>query len=325
MKKKTKNTEITVTDNSKLSKIQVINSNSLLNAFLSGRKRTTIRAYHQDLIHFAKYLDLPSTDEGINKAASLLFSKEHGEANYLVLNYKNYMVEKGEAANTINGRLRTIRSMVKLARTLGLVNWTLDIENVKSKPYRDTKGPGLFGYRNIKEVAENRNDSKGIRDVAIMRLLYDLALRRGEVAAIDLNDINFENRILTITGKGRNEPEKRTLPEPTIKAIKSWVNIRGIQEGALFTNLDRAKKGDGRLTGTAIYYIVRGYGKKVDLTVRPHGLRHAAITEALRITNGNYQMVQAFSRHADPRTLKIYDDNLQDLGGKVAKMLAAAT
>jgi len=58
--------------------------------------------------------------------------------------------------------------------------------------------------------------------------------------------------------------------------------------------------------------------------VRPHGLRHAAITEALRLTNGNYQMTAKFSRHANPRTLKYYDDNLEDLGGKVATMLTVA-
>ena len=158
----------------------------------------------------------------------------------------------------------------------------------------------------------------------ILRLLFDLALRRGEVAALDFEDVDLKNNKISVLGKGRTEKEFFTLPVPTAKDLKNWIDLRGDQPGALFTNLDRAKKGAGRLTGTAIYYIVQRYGKDVDLTVRPHGLRHAAITEALRLTNGNYQMTAKFSRHANPKTLKFYDDNLEDLGGKVAAMLAVA-
>ena len=56
--------------------------------------------------------------------------------------------------------------------------------------------------------------------------------------------------------------------------------------------------------------------------VRPHGLRHAAITEALDLTKGNVRAVQRFSRHRDLRTLTIYDDNRQDLAGEIARQLA---
>ena len=54
----------------------------------------------------------------------------------------------------------------------------------------------------------------------------------------------------------------------------------------------------------------------------PHGLRHAAITAALDLT-GDLQAVQRFSRHKDVRTLTVYDDNRQDLGGDVARRVAA--
>ena len=73
------------------------------------------------------------------------------------------MVESGEAANTINGRLRTIRAMVKMGRMIGTVNFTIEIENVKSQAYRDTRGPGLFGFRNMKQVAQGREDKHRCR------------------------------------------------------------------------------------------------------------------------------------------------------------------
>ena len=59
------------------------------------------------------------------------------------------------------------------------------------------------------------------------------------------------------------------------------------------------------------------------MKTRPHGLRHAAITAALDATNGDVRRVQRFSRHADARTLLIYDDARSDMGGEIAALIAA--
>lgn len=72
-----------------------------------------------------------------------------------------------------------------------------------------------------------------------------------------------------------------------------------------------------------LYLVVRDLGKKAGLTVRPHGRRHAGITEALDLTNGNIRAVQRYSRHRDLRILNLYDDNRTDLGGDVARLGAA--
>jgi integrase/recombinase XerC len=86
-------------------------------------------------------------------------------------------------------------------------------------------------------------------------------------------------------------------------------------------NFDRARKGR-RLTGTAVYHIVGRLGAKTGLVVRPHGLRHLAIATALDRTNGDVRAVAKFSRHKDLRTLRRYDDNRQDLAGKVTRLVA---
>jgi integrase len=57
---------------------------------------------------------------------------------------------------------------------------------------------------------------------------------------------------------------------------------------------------------------------------RPRGLRHASITTALDTSNGDVRAAQAHARHANPQTTMRYDDNRQDLAGKVAAGLAAA-
>ncbi len=94
--------------------------------------------------------------------------------------------------------------------------------------------------------------------------------------------------------------------------------ILGLETGPLFINMDRASK-RGRLTATSVWRITTKYGLG-----HPHGLRHTAITQALDITGGDIRAVQCFSRHKDPRTLILYDDNRTDLGGKVARRVAAS-
>ncbi len=90
-----------------------------------------------------------------------------------------------------------------------------------------------------------------------------------------------------------------TLPAETKKALEAWIGVRGVATGRLFCSMNRAKPGEGRLTAIALYGMVRELGMKIGLRVWPHGLRHAAITEALDLTGGNVGAVQRFSRHRD--------------------------
>ena len=80
----------------------------------------------------------------------------------------------------------------------------------------------------------------------------------------------------------------------------------GEEPGPLFLNFDRAGKGQ-RLTGRGLYSMIRKLGESLGIKVWPHGLRHAAITEALDLTNGNLRAVQRFSRHQDVRVLTVID------------------
>ncbi len=289
----------------------------LIEAFLAGRNERTMQAYRKDLVDFQNFTGL----RDIDVAAHLLLSRGHGPANELVLRYRAHLVERGLAAATVNRRLAALRSMVKLAGTLGMVPWKLEIPGLKSQPYRDTRGPGADGFRALLKVLEGRQDAKTKRDRAILWLLYSPALRRGEVAALDLKDVDLEASTVSVQGKGRNERETLTLPQETTAAIGEWIEARDTEPGPLFTNFDRAGKGK-RITGTSIYRMVRKLGQQAGINTRPHGLRHAAITEALDKTKGDLRATARFSRHKDIRTLGHYDDNRQDLGGEVAKIVA---
>ncbi|MFC2171902.1 tyrosine-type recombinase/integrase [Acidobacteriota bacterium] len=299
--------------------IQVTGSAAdLIRAFLSGRNQRTLDAYRQDLEDFRGFAGAGSLDE----AAWMLLSNGHGKANGLALAYRASLLERNLSPATTNRRLSALRSLVKVGGTLGMISWKLEVENVRSKAYRDTRGPGRDGFTKLLRQVEARADPKGIRDRAILRLLYDLALRRGEVVKLDLEDYYADSGLLLAQGKGRTEKAFLTLPEPTQQALKAWVEARGTEAGPLFLNFDRAGKG-ARLTGSGVYYLVVKAGKDVGVETRPHGLRHAAITEALDLSQGDIRSVQKFSRHSDPRTLNLYDDNREDLAGEIAKRVAA--
>ena len=280
--------------------------------FLRGRNPRTQRAYQKDFEDFARFLGV----ENIEKAARLLIERGHGNANGLALNYRAHLVERKLQPSTINRRLAALRSVVAFAQTIGEIEWSLKVRNLKAQTYRDMRGPGRAGFHQLLEAAGRE------RDRAILRLLHDLGLRRGEVVGLDLDDLNLDESALWILGKGRTQKERLTLPEPTRAALAAWIAVRGSTPGALFTNRDRARKGDGRLTGGSVWHIVREIGKRAGLITRPHGLRHSGITEALDATNGNVRAVQRFSRHRDVRILTVYDDNRLYLAGDVAKLVA---
>jgi integrase/recombinase XerC len=215
--------------------------------------------------------------------------------------------------------------LVKVARTLGLVTWGLEVENVRSQSYRDTRGPGLQGYRLLLDQAEKESGPKRARDVALLHLLFDLGLRRGEVVSLDMVDIDLTAGTLSILGKGRTQREALTLPNETRAALSRWIEeARGTMPGPVFTNFDTSKKGDSRLSGSGIYAIIQNLGKLAGIKVTPHKIRHSSITQALNVSGGNVRAVVKFSRHKDVNTVMIYDDNRLDVAGNIARMVAAS-
>jgi integrase/recombinase XerC len=290
----------------------------LLAAFLAGRNPRTLRAYRQDVADFAAYWGAPP-----DVAAAQLLACGPGGANGAALGYRTHLVERGLAAATINRRLATLRSLVKLARILGLVNWGLEVEGLRAETYRDTRGPGRAGFCKLLAALDGRDDPKAIRDRALLHLLFDLALRRAEVLGLDLADLDLAAGTLAVLGKGRTAKVPLTLPPETRAALEAWVRVRGSESGPLFRSFNRARKGAGRLSGTGLYLVVRDLGRRTGLRVWPHALRHASITEALDLTGGDVRAVQKFSRHRDVRVLQRYDDCGRDLAGEVARKVAA--
>lgn len=284
-------------------------------AFLRARNEHTLRAYGQDLDVLATFMGVATRE----LAAEKLLQLRGGRANELALNFQASLVEKGLSPATINRRMSTLRALAKLGRMLGMISWSIEVENLGTQAYRDTRGPGTVAI--LKMLDKLPATAKGVRDTLIVRLLHDVALRRGEIVSLDREHWSPERGALSVLGKKRLEREWVTIPEVTRRALEAWLEIRGDEPGPMFQALDDKHFGH-RLTGSAVYEIIHKLGISVGVVTRPHGLRHTAITGSLDKNGGNVRASARFSRHKNLDTLTKYDDNRLDLGGQMATLVA---
>ncbi len=287
------------------------------------RSPNTRHAYEKDLKDFFRFI---AASNPLPELVTEFLGLDRFRAVTLVLKYKAHLIDRGLKEATINRRLAAIKSLVAFARKMGKCDYTLeDIKCEKVKPYRDTTGISKDAYKRMLAIPD-RDTLKGKRDNALLRLLWDNALRRSEISQADIKDLDLEVRSLLIIGKGNgSQKEAVSLSRPTVNAILDWLQVRQELDinQPLFIALDNANYGH-RLSGTSIYRLVEAVASSAGISKKlsPHRIRHSGITAALDATGGDVRRVQKLSRHANLNTLMIYDDNRQDVQGEISSLLA---
>jgi integrase/recombinase XerC len=248
----------------------------------------------------------------------------HG-AYALVSRYKGELVTKGLKSATINRRLAAIKSLVSFSYNCGHCDFMLEsVKGEKLSSYRDTSGVDPEAFKRVLSAID-RTSLKGIRDYALLILLWSNALRRSEVSKANIGDFDPVAKTLRIFGKGRgNNAETVSLGSGTVMAIESWLEARGEvnPDKSLFCSVNAGYR-DGRLCTQAIYNIVkeRCQSAGISKAMSPHRVRHSSITAALEVTGGDVRRVQKLSRHSSLNTLLIYDDNRKNHQGEVTDLL----
>jgi integrase/recombinase XerC len=212
----------------------------VVDAWLRAWNPITLRGYLSDLESFREWMNVPST----TSAVEALISSGQAKANLIVMNYQAALVKRGLAGATIARRLSALKSMVKIASKIGRVNWSLDVEGPRVKARRDMRGGDLLDVRLLWRSAVGAGeDSRARRIRALLACLFDLGLRRAELCNIDRADIETgsDGRLvaLWISGKGRAEKERMTLPAQTDAVPADWIDVRGADPRVLFHRLDR--------------------------------------------------------------------------------------
>jgi integrase/recombinase XerC len=244
----------------------------------------------------------------------------------MVLEWRQRMMGEGKSSSTINQRLSALKSLVEYALRCEACNYSLsEIKSLKGQPYKNTRGVAVEDYREILAWVDRTTDL-GRRDYAILRLLWDNALRREEVVTLDLSDYLPKEGQLMVLGKGRIDKESVGLNSQVIEALNEWIAFRsGIYfspKSGVERDLSMFISCNGRrLAGSDIFRILKSYADLAEVPISPHRVRHSAITAYLDASDGNTRVAQSLSRHKDPRTLMIYDDNRHQLQRQATREL----
>ncbi|NJN12183.1 MAG: tyrosine-type recombinase/integrase [Richelia sp. RM2_1_2] len=294
-------------------------------AHLQQKASTTRSGYLSNVrIFFEYFLDREPTSSDVEE-----FWELDGEAaNSLILEFKNYLVEEGRKAATVNRYLAAIKFLIKVGRNLKKCKYYFDsdrIESMKVTKYRDTRGVKADEYNKIFDVLDTGCE-KGRRDYALFMLLWSNVLRRGEVAKLKVGDFDYHAYTLTVYGKGQgNDFTVMGLNPVVAEAISNWLACRRNLKPTdpLFIALDFHNYGKA-LTTNGIYAIVQSACEKAGISKRmsPHKIRHSGITDALDLAEGDYRKVQHLSRLADPRTILVYEDNKNQYQLELSNKLA---
>jgi integrase/recombinase XerC len=218
---------------------------------------------------------------------------------------------KGLARTTIARRATAARVFTAWAQRTGRVHGDAGALLGSPKPHR-TLPPSLRHgeVRGLLDaVAEAALDGSpaGLRDVAVVEVLYATGIRVGELVALDVDDLDTERRVMRVLGKGRKQ---RTVPygKPAADALSAWL-ARGRPELAVPGSGPAVFLGirGGRLDQRAVRRLVHARVDEVPGApgIGPHGLRHTAATHLLE-GGADLRSVQELLGHASLATTQIY-------------------
>ncbi len=150
-------------------------------------------------------------------------------------------------------------------------------------------------------------DPIGLRDRAMLEILYATGIRVGELVGLDVDDIDTDRRVLRVLGKGSKE---RTVPygQPAARALAGWLEQGRAQVAAdgsgpaLFLGV-RGRRIDQRVVRDVVHRAMGGVPGAPDLG--PHGLRHTAATHLLE-GGADLRTVQEFLGHSSLATTQLY-------------------
>jgi site-specific recombinase XerC len=203
-------------------------------AFLADSKCENTRLHRVDAIEaFRRFLNAPSPEV----ALVCFLEGGRGTANALGLAFRNHEVARGLVPATINLRHAALRRAVKLARRFDVIDWEIELEDLPNTHQADRRGPGVEGFKALWAAALARGDNpNGLQTQALLRVLYDGALRKNEAVTLDLEHVRLDRQppALHLLGKGKQGRQFATINFPTVVALRRWIEARGDEPGPLF-------------------------------------------------------------------------------------------
>ena len=199
-----------------------------------------------------------------------------------------------------------LRSLLRYLYATGQVDTELDAAVPSVSGWRQAGVPVSFGPDDVERLFAScdRRSRSGRRDYAVLCLLARLGMRSGEVAALQLADIDWHAGEIIVRGKGPRA-ERLPLPADVGDAVAGWVQ-RGRPRCASVAVITRVRAPHGPLSSGGVSSIVASACRRAGLPVgHAHRLRHAAATQMLQ-AGGSLTEVGQVLRHASVVTTAIY-------------------
>lgn len=260
-----------------------------------GLAQNTLESYGRDLRQFQNYLQDSKID----------FMKDLNRST--ILTYLNNLQTNGKAVSTISRNLAAIKSFYQyLVRERYLEK---DPAAHLESPKLEKKLPKVLSVHEVEELLKQPNAllPAGLRDKAMLELLYATGIRVSELISLNISDVNLDMGYIKCYGKGSKE---RIVPLGSIaaKCVQDYLGkgrpklVRTYEEAALFINHH-----GNRLTRQGFWKIIKKYAQEACIIkeITPHTLRHSFATHLLE-NGADLRSVQEMLGHADISTTQIY-------------------
>ena len=254
----------------------------------------TVESYKRDVTQYISYLD----GTGVTDISST--------TKTTVLSYLLYLQKEGRASSTVSRTLASLRSYYLFMMQNGVVksNPTSNLE----APHVEKKIPKILSGEEVELLLEQPKncDNKGIRDKAMLELLYATGIRVSELINLDVSDVNVPMSFVRCKG-GKKE---RIIPmgHQAKDALENYINnvrkymVKDENETALFVNCSGA-----RLSRQGFWKLIKYYqhiaGIETDIT--PHTLRHSFAGHLLE-NGADLHSIQEMMGHADISSTQVY-------------------
>lgn len=254
----------------------------------------TVESYKRDVTQYISYLD----GTGVTDISST--------TKTTVLSYLLYLQKEGRASSTVSRTLASLRSYYLFMMQNGVVksNPTSNLE----APHVEKKIPKILSGEEVELLLEQPKncDNKGIRDKAMLELLYATGIRVSELINLDVSDVNVPMSFVRCKG-GKKE---RIIPmgDQAKDALENYINnvrkymVKDENETALFVNCSGA-----RLSRQGFWKLIKYYqhiaGIETDIT--PHTLRHSFAAHLLE-NGADLHSIQEMMGHADISSTQVY-------------------
>ncbi len=278
-----------------------MNDNELVDRFINyilsekGLSKNTAESYNRDLIKFLNFLEKHGNREviSVTREDILLFLGE--------------LLEEGKKPRSVSRALVSIRVFYRYLISQGLVkkNPAALIEGMKIKK----ELPRVMSYSDIMKIINiiKPDDASGLRDLAMIELLYATGIRVSELVNLKLGDVDLNVGYLRVLGKGTKE---RIVPvgEYARKRVKEYLDIarprllgKRISEHLFITRFGT------KFTRQGFWLMVKNYARLagVKVNVTPHVFRHSFATHLLE-RGADLRTLQTMLGHSDISTTQVY-------------------